>query len=606
MEHYLNKAHKRIRTRIQMPCSTGCCRRTVLNSALILLLTGALHLPISGQQITPVIARVTKTDPEVSRQLERIANLRFRDAASLESRLNTFTRNLQQQGYLTASVDTVRYTSDTAYISFHQGIRFAASFISFNDTDLAVAIAAGHRPSLTGQPPVLPGKHLEHIATQLTQRGFPLAEVLTESVEIRHDTLFTTARINKGLYYQWDTLDLRGDFRINNAVMQKILRIRAGEPYNSALLTDIGRQLGSLPFVRLTRGYSIVLTEDHKARLTLVLERQKASGFNGILGFGPDPANSGKMIFSGDVALKLVNAMALAEEMELKWTGIRGDQQLTLGYRQPYLPWLPFGIVYQFELFRKGELYYTLNQRPGILVRSGPGAYFTAYLLQRQSRVLDRSIYQEVNVLPPFTDFRNTLFGMEYKLGRLDFASNPGKGFVLTGDIAVGRKQILTAADIPVSLTDGLTLSARQGIGQATAEAYIPITQRWILRSAIRASHFYGSTLHENELFMIGGINTLRGFDERSITASSLVLGSLELRYRFEQESHFKLFVDGGWYEKRLQSSYLRDTPRGFGVGLAIPTPAGILQVSYAYGIQLGNPLDLKSGRLHFGLVSLF
>jgi outer membrane protein assembly factor BamA len=577
-----------------------------MHSTILWLLICILHLPLAGQQITPVITQVTKTDPDVARQLERIATQRFRDAGALELRLNTFTRSLHQEGYLTASVDSLRVSSDTAYVLFHQGIRFAASFIPFNDSDLAVAIAAGYRPSVTGQPPSLPGKHLAYITTQLTQRGFPLAQVLTDSVVVRHDTLFTPARIDKGHYYLWDTLDLRGDFRINNAVMQKILRIRAGEPYSSALLKDLGRQIAPLPFVKLTRGYSIVLTEDHKARLILVLERQKASGFNGILGFGPDPVNAGKMIFSGDVALKLVNAMALAEEMELKWTGIRGDQQLTIGYRQPYLPWLPFGIVYQFELFRKGELYYTLNQRPGILVRSGPGAYFTAYLLQRQSRVLDRSIFQDITALPPWTDFRNTLFGMEYRLGKIDFASNPGKGFVLTGDIAVGKKQILTAADIPASLTDGLALSARQGIGQATAEVYIPITSRWILRPALRASHFYGSTLHENELFMIGGINTLRGFDERSITASSLLLGSLELRYRFEQESHFKIFVDGGWYEKRLQSSYLRDTPRGFGVGLAIPTPAGILQVSYAYGIQLGNPLDLKSGRLHFGLVSLF
>ncbi|MCC6690169.1 MAG: hypothetical protein IT235_01425, partial [Bacteroidia bacterium] len=50
----------------------------------------------------------------------------------------------------------------------------------------------------------------------------------------------------------------------------------------------------------------------------------------------------------------------------------------------------------------------------------------------------------------------------------------------------------------------------------------------------------------------------------------------------------------------------VHDTPYGFGAGTSFETKAGIFSLDYALGSQLGNPIYLKSGKIHFGIVSYF
>ena len=52
--------------------------------------------------------------------------------------------------------------------------------------------------------------------------------------------------------------------------------------------------------------------------------------------------------------------------------------------------------------------------------------------------------------------------------------------------------------------------------------------------------HFYiGETMFQNELFRIGGLKTLRGFDEESIFASVYSIFTLEYRFILEQNSYY-------------------------------------------------------------------
>lgn len=342
-------------------------------------------------------------------------------------------------------------------------------------------------------------------------------------------------------------------------------------------------------------------------RPVLFLDKERASGFNGIMGFGSDKENPGKIIFSGDAALKLMNAFGAAEEADLKWIGIQDDQQLTIQYRQPFLPLLPFGIMYRFELLKRSNQYYTLNQRGGLTIKASPEAWFTAFVGRDMSKVLDRSIFLQALTLPPRTDFSNTFFGIEYQFRRLDMIRNPGSGIDFCGELTGGQKRLTEAADIPKDLIEAAGKLRRQAIGVIHSRFFLPLFHpRWIINTSISVAYRYAHTHLENEMMLLGGINSLRGFDEKSIPASAYALGTLELRYRFEASSHFKLFIDGGWYERKTSETYLRDIPFGFGAGLSIPSAAGLLEISYAFGIQQGNDFDFRTGRVHLGLIALF
>jgi outer membrane protein assembly factor BamA len=573
--------------------------------ASVLMATSGFHA--QAQKTTLLFQTHSDTDAFVHQRLQQSARRTYNSSRDAEEATAKLISGLKRAGYLTSSVDSFTMAKDTLIAWFYAGPRFLASTLEFGEEDLLLAKSAGfdtRKRKTTGA--INQGQELKRITANLNRQGFPFASIDIQEISYKGDTLLTRAGIKPGQFYKWDSLEIKGDLSIQNKVLQKYLRIREGEPYNNVLIAEIERNLRSLGYLRLSAPPGIVLTEAGKARVVVQLEKQKASTFNGVIGFGPDRNNPEKLIFSGDVQLKLLNSLSYGEEMELKWNGISGDQLLMLSYRHPFLPLLPFGGVINFDLFKQGELYYNLNQRFGLLIRPGPGGWLTTYVQQKSSRVLDRSVYTSYTTLPPWTDFTTSLFGIEYRYHNLDYPQNPSKGLALGGDLAAGRKTILKAADIPEEKFEGLDLTQRQVRGDLSAEAFLPVTQRWVIRSWITGHWLNSGINHENELVRIGGMNSLRGFEERSIAASALLLGSFELRYRFEQQSHFRLFFDGGWYEKALRSSYTRDIPYGFGLGISIPSPAGVLQVDYAWGIQQGNPFEFRSGRLHFGLTSVF
>ncbi len=560
-----------------------------------------------GQGLSSTFYFNSTTDEYVIEQVAKFNRKGLRTELNLHKDLNRFTEDLQKNGYFTASIDSMMLSDDTFRIWFYCGKRYSSSILHLNNDEPAIGELAEIISGYSAGKPRLPGPALSAITGVLNRQGYPLARVSILEMKISDDTLITYISVDRGSYYVWDSLEIRGDININNAILQKIIKVRANKPYNNLLLPDVEKHLGTLPFLTAIGSYNIILTDGGKARLLLNLGKQKASGFNGIVGFGPDKLKPEKLIFSGDVTLKLHNAFGRAEEMDLSWQGIQGDEQLMLNFRQPYLRWLPFGIMGKFALLKKGDLFYRLNIRGGIVAMPGPGSSFSVWTDRTSSRVLDRSIYTNATTLPPVTDFETTLFGLGYAIERVDLRINPGKGYYFSGEIAAGKMNILRSTDIPGELFEGVETEGRQAQGELTLGFYIPVTPRLIINSMVHASGIYGTVASENSFFYIGGINTLRGFDERSITASSFALGSLELRYRFERASHFKVFVDGGWYEKRLIAHNLfHDTPFGFGAGISLPSPAGHLQISYAWGIQNNNPFDFKTGRLHFGLDARF
>ena len=105
-------------------------------------------------------------------------------------------------------------------------------------------------------------------------------------------------------------------------------------------------------------------------------------------------------------------------------------------------------------------------------------------------------------------------------------------------------------------------------------------------------------------MFRIGGIRTLKGFDEQAIFASTYGIINTELRYLLQQNSNVMLFWNGAWYTNKLQS--VSDKPYGFGAGLNFETGAGVFSLYYAVGKQFNNAIEFNKAKIHFGFVNYF
>jgi hemolysin activation/secretion protein len=116
---------------------------------------------------------------------------------------------------------------------------------------------------------------------------------------------------------------------------------------------------------------------------------------------------------------------------------------------------------------------------------------------------------------------------------------------------------------------------------------------------------YYAPEIYQNELFRFGGLNSLRGFNEEELFASTRVVGTLEYRFLLDRNSNVFVFYDQAFYENNA-AIYSKDNPLGFGAGLSFGTNLGIFSISYALGKQQGNPILMRNGKIHFGYIAYF
>ncbi len=99
------------------------------------------------------------------------------------------------------------------------------------------------------------------------------------------------------------------------------------------------------------------------------------------------------------------------------------------------------------------------------------------------------------------------------------------------------------------------------------------------------------------EEFRIGGANTLRGYSYGEMTGNSTVYLNSEYRFKLTKELQAVLFVDGGQAWDNTKSS-APGMKWGYGLGLRIQTPLGIMRLDYGIGE--------KGGQAYFSLGPAF
>jgi outer membrane protein assembly factor BamA len=213
---------------------------------------------------------------------------------------------------------------------------------------------------------------------------------------------------------------------------------------------------------------------------------------------------------------------------------------------------------------------------------------------------------ENITTLPKQIDVNNTTYGIGLKAEKLDYKYNPTKGYEARIEGGAGTRQIIKNAKLPEKIYENIKPTTLQINSTASVAYYVPLLKQATIKLAAKGAYRYTDQLFKNELFRIGGLRTLRGFDEESINASNYTIGTIEFRYLLEQNSYTYLFFDGGYYENNSIEGFQSDFPFGFGAGISFETKAGIFSLNYALGYQQRELAPLRSAKIHFGFVNFF
>ena len=439
----------------------------------------------------------------------------------------------------------------------------------------------------------------------LENNGFPFASVFLDSISEKNDTVFANFMVEKNIHCTFDTIVVRGNLKLKRSYLKAYLNFKSKKTYNESIVKQIPKFIQEIPFASETQPVGIEFIED-KASLYLFLDKKRVNQFDGYIGLVPVSDRTGKIAVSGELNLHLMNLFTIGESIDLQWRASeRFSQFLEIKLHFPYLFGTPLGIDGLFMLDKKDTTYLNMNYVIGLNYSFWGNNLARVYFDYSTSNVLDKNMYANTDFLS-YSDYRKSMYGFAFRFRDLDFIYNPHRGYDLNLNIAVGIRKIVKNQNAETHYYDDVDLLTVRYRIQGKIKGYIPLHKRWVMVLGAEGGASLGKPNLLNELFRIGGMNSLQGFDDLSIKASSFGIGWVELRFILAKIAYLNAFFNGAWYEQKITNNYMQDFPFGFGIGVAFTTKAGLFYFSYALGKQQNNPILFKTGKIHFGLAIQF
>ena len=428
-------------------------------------------------------------------------------------------------------------------------------------------------------------QYAETLLTYLENHGFPFAEVrLRQPSPIHPDSV--EVQIIANPYIRWDSIVLKGDARLSPRFLHPYLKIKRGTPYREQSVTRASDALNALPYVEMLRPPSPTFTSD-AAALYLYLNKKNANSFDGYVGFGSNERGDGLSLY-GQMMLKLANVMARGEEFSVDWNRPRPEhQQLRVEGSYPCLFGTPFGLYGQFFLLKSDSSYHKVSMPVGFrYLLDGNGFIQMYYRHERTSTTLTSAGQGNC---------RTAFYGLRLATGRTDDARIPHKGYRCDIEGEVGRKR---------QMENGTHNTVARGSG--SAEIFLPLGRRWVQYGRLQSGLIIDGMLNSSDLFLLGGLHSLRGLDEQSVAASAFAFMTAEIRFFLDRNLFVQGFVDGGWHETGGIGDYRHDHPVGMGIGFSFDSKAGLLSLNYAVAAHDGQGFRLRGAKVCVGYSAVF
>jgi outer membrane protein assembly factor BamA len=457
------------------------------------------------------------------------------------------------------------------------------------------------------------------VVSYYENRGYPFCAVSLDSFKLQNGKAFAKLLINPDLQMTFDTIEYIGSTKVRKSFLRSYLGLLPGKKYSEEVFSKVVSRLKLLPFVELTSPSSVMF-ENEKAKPKLYLKDRKSSQFDLLIGLLPGSSGQ-RVLITADIFIHLVSPFGMGEEMKVKWQKLQPKTQtLDVHLVYPYLLGIPLGINAKFDLFKVDTSFLNLNGEYGVQYQlGGPDVVKLAYR-NRSTIVLftDTNFIKQTNRLPQNLDVSSNEVMMELNLQRLNYRFNPTSGFQMKFATSFGIKKIKKSNTIATlfdsntgstfnRLYDSIRLNTFTTELSFSIDKFWKINRRNTIRTNAEGVYIFNQLITQNELYRIGGLNSLRGFDDRSILTPYYLMANLEYRFLISRNAFFFLFFNSALVkENRFFKNKPFDFPFGFGAGSTIETKIGMFALSYAIGTQQNQSFTFRSGKIHFGYINFF
>jgi hypothetical protein len=527
-----------------------------------------LLISFNGIFAQDLTLEITSYDKDEVIVLKKIKYLKTHtDSASLNQEIDKISNHLRNIGYFTNKIQQIKKINKQSIIYFqlHKKILFAVIHLD------SISKIYFKTDKTINNTITIPIKNLQYtileISNNLDKEGKSFSKIQLKNFLIKNDTLFTEIDIHQSKKRTINKVIIKEYENFPKSYLKNFYNIKSNTIFNQHKIKAISEASKSLQFLTEIKPPEVLFTKD-STFLYLYFKKKQNNSFDGNINFANK--ENGDILLNGNIELQLNNMLNTGEKFELFWNSIAKErQEFKLTTESPYLfnskftPQLSFSIYKQDSTFLNTKfdlkLFYNLNDKLEL------GFVYTSETSENL-RAGDDNIKTYNNY---FLGFQ-----LRYTIPRNDYFSN--NKFYLEINPTFGKRT-----------TDQNTSNQFKIEASSTYLWNLNLRNTVYIKST--TAHLNSDSFIENELFRIGGVNCIRGFNEQSIFTNSYLYFNIEYRYSTSEQSYLYTITDFG----KVKTNFNTENLMGLGLGYLFNINNSQIKLSTALGRNINQRLDI-------------
>ncbi|WP_081997715.1 POTRA domain-containing protein [Wocania ichthyoenteri] len=563
-----------------------------MQKAAFLLIIIYILFPLEGFCQNSSLKIYGKTEAE-TKVIDSLNYLKLHnDYISIRSEVDSIQNTLFKIGYIENELKAINKKSDSLFIAqFHLKKKYNTIYIYYDSSVINASILKLVSGDVFDDYFILPFSTIENslifINSKASEKGNPFSKLKLSNIQIVNKNLKADLIIDsKKQKRTIDNIVIKGYDKFPKSYLKHYLKIKQNQTFNLNKIKQKTDLLSNLKFANQIKPPEILFSKD-STTIYIYTEKAKSNSFDGFLGFGTNE-DTNKLEFDGYLNLNLTNNLNFGESFSLLYKSDENDQKtFRTDLSLPYLFKSPIGIDLRLQIFKKDSTFTTVNQSAKLHYQiNSKHKLYGGIVVTSSNNLLSSSNLQNI------ADYDSNFYTLAYQFLKLD------------------RNNLLFPIKSSVNLEAGFgnrkVTNTKEKQFQYSIEAFkiFNLNNKNSFYFKVNGSNLISNTYFENELFRFGGINSIRGFEENSLFASSFGVLNVEYRYQLNNTIFIHTITDLAYFENKIINS--KEKLFGYGFGFGILTKTGLFKLNYANGKPENQPFKFSNSKIHLSLIADF
>ena len=508
-------------------------------------------------------------------------NKKHKDSAALYNEIYKVQKKLKKNGYFLITIDSVLH-EDKKYIAYlHLNQKIDSVNLKYKNAPALIIQKYNFKNNILQIPINLLEEILNEISSSQELKGNAFSKINLYNFEIKNKTLFADINFTPSKKRKIDKVIFKGYENFPQSFIKNHLNINTNSVFNKKKLQEISQLSQALDFASEIKPPETLFTQD-STFVYIYLKKIKGNTFNGLINFTSQ--ENGKLKFNGHLDLKFKNILNKGENLNLLWNSFGDErQEFSIAAKTPYIFNSKISTEVAFSIYKQDSTFLntTLNSNLNYKIKNNANLY-ASFSSENSENILN-------DLTNNISTYKNYFlgFGYEYKVAKNDVFKN--NLYYLNINPSFGERRTTNGAFKQIKITTTFsylfTLKRKQSI-------YLK-NKIGVLNSA---------NYLNNELFRIGGNNSMRGFNEQSIFVKNYLLQNIEYRYLTSKNSYLYTITDLAL----ISTPSSKERLYSFGLGYLFNTNNSQINISSAIGTNSKNPINTKDIQLFVNWTNFF